>query len=363
MHGHVAVKGGDRALPPSSASSQEYDRCYRIFAEMEEIPGAGAEAGADLSPSDRMPRKHDGEMDSLSLYLQEIGSIPLLTAAQEIDIARRIERGDRDAKHALITANLRLVVAVAKRYARRGAVPLLDLIQEGNIALKRAADKFDWRRGYRFSTYATWWIRQAVARARAEQGRTIRIPVHVTDLMARISRAHAALAQELGREPAAAEIGAVVNVEKNGEKVPLSGMIVGELITHSHDLVWLSGPAGEDDDGERRGGQLLADPAATVPDSGAETTALTARVRHALSILPALDRKIIGLRYGLEGGRPLEIDELSARIGLSQARTRVIETRALRTLRAACLHLLKEFLATRPEQMGPEPPAIHDVDA
>ncbi len=361
-HNHMALE----ALSPSGAPPEVHDRNYSILAEAgvdDEISDVDTEAPIGLFPSDGMPCNHSGKMDSLSLYLREIGSIPLLTAAQEIELARLIEHGDRDAEHSLITANLRLVVAVAKRYTRPGTVLLLDLIQEGNIGLKRAAEKFDWRRGCRFSTYATWWIRQAVTRALAEQGRTIRIPAHVKDLIAEISRAHAGLAQELGRDPAAAEIGAVVGVEKNGERVPLSGTIVDELTVHSHDVVLLSELVGEDDGSERRFGQLLADPAAAVPDSEAETTPLTARVRHALSILPGLDRKVIALRYGLDGGRPLEIDEISARIGLSRARTQALESRALKTLHVTCLHLFKEFLTTRPEQAEPKPSAIDDVGA
>jgi RNA polymerase primary sigma factor len=260
--------------------------------------------------------------DALQLFLKDIGKVPLLTAAQEVELAKRIERGEHAAKQAMVEANLRLVVSIAKRYRNQG-LPFLDLIQEGTIGLVRAAEKFDYRKGFKFSTYATWWIRQAVARAIADKGRTIRMPVHVVEKLNRIMRSERKLRAELGREPATDEIAR--DVEMTSDEV--------EQIRRSAQVpVSLEKPVGDDDESEF--GHFLADESAPLPDELAETTLQREALRGILEHLSERERKVLELRYGLDGQQPRTLDEVGRHFQVTRERIRQIEHQGLKKLRA-----------------------------
>jgi RNA polymerase primary sigma factor len=267
---------------------------------------------------------HGGEEDPMRLYLSEIGRVPLLTWAEEVELARRIARGDEEARAALAQANLRLVVSIAKRYARRG-VRLLDLIQEGNLGLLKAVEKFDYRRGYRFSTYATWWIRQAVMRAIADQARTIRLPVHVAETVNRVLRTERALWQRLGRQPTPAEIAA---------EAGLSEERVCEMQLMAQEPVSLETPVGREDDG--RLGDFVPDDFDDSPAEVGERSLLRRQVEELLAALSRREAEVVRLRFGLGGGLPHTLREVSRRLGLTPERIRQIEAEALRKLRRAC---------------------------
>jgi RNA polymerase primary sigma factor len=260
----------------------------------------------------------------MRLYLSEIGRVPLLTWAEEVELARRIARGDEEARAALAKANLRLVVSIAKRYARRG-VRLLDLIQEGNLGLLKAVEKFDYRRGYRFSTYATWWIRQAVMRAIADQARTIRLPVHVAETVNRVLRTERALWQRLGRQPSPAEIAA---------EAGLSEERVCEMQLMAQEPVSLETPVGREDDG--RLGDFVPDDFDDSPAEVGERSLLRRQVEELLAALSRREAEVVRLRFGLGGGLPHTLREVSRRLGLTPERIRQIEAEALRKLRRAC---------------------------
>jgi RNA polymerase primary sigma factor len=260
--------------------------------------------------------------DSLQLFLKDIGRVPLLTAAQEVELAKRIERGDHSAKQAMVEANLRLVVSIAKRYRNQG-LPFLDLIQEGTIGLVRAAEKFDYRKGFKFSTYATWWIRQAVARAIADKGRTIRMPVHVVEKLNRIMRSERKLRAELSREPTADEIAR--DVEMTVEEV--------DQIRRSAQVpISLEKPVGDDDESEF--GHFLADESTPLPDELAETTMQREALRSILSSLSERERLVLEMRYGLDGQQPRTLDEVGRTFNVTRERIRQIEHQGLKKLRA-----------------------------
>jgi RNA polymerase primary sigma factor len=259
--------------------------------------------------------------DSLQLFLNDIAKVPLLTVAQEVQLAKRIERGDRRARQEMIEANLRLVVSIAKRYRNQG-LPFLDLIQEGTIGLVRGAEKFDYRKGFKFSTYATWWIRQAVARALADKSRTIRMPVHAVEKLRRIDHSHGALRAELGREPTSADIARDVDLTldeveriRRSSKTPLS----------------LEQPVG--DQGEVEFGELLADESATMPGEAAETTQRNEELARIVATLGERERRVLELRYGLDGRRPLTLEELGRMFDVTRERIRQIEMQCLKKLR------------------------------
>jgi RNA polymerase primary sigma factor len=259
--------------------------------------------------------------DSLRVFLKAIGTVALLTAAQEIALAKRIERGDMRAKREMIEANLRLVVSIAKGYRHQG-LPFLDLIQEGSIGLDRAADKFDWRKGYKFSTYATWWIRQAVSRAIADKARTIRVPVHVVDKLNRISRVTRTLTAELGRAPSTAEVAAS------------SDLTIEEVESVSRSTqppVSLSRPVGEDEQTEF--GDLFADENAEVPSEEAEITCRAEAVAEGLRQPSHTERHVPPPRYGLNGAVPCTLEEVGRLFELSRERIRQIESKGLKKLR------------------------------
>jgi len=259
--------------------------------------------------------------DSLQLFLTEIGKVELLTAAQEVELAKRIERGDQRAKQEMVEANLRLVVSIAKRHRNRG-LPFLDLIQEGTIGLMRAAEKFDHRRGFKFSTYATWWIRQAVARALADKARTIRIPVNVVEKLNEIARSERKLRSELCREPSPIEISSDVDL-------PLHE--VERILRSSQTPVSLEQPAGAE--GEAEFGHFLPDDNTPLPDEVAQVAMRKETLTKILHTLPQRRRRVLELRYGLDGEEPRSLEEVGRTFNVSRERIRQIECQSLDQLR------------------------------
>jgi RNA polymerase primary sigma factor len=260
--------------------------------------------------------------DALQLFLKDIGKVDLLTAAQEVELAKRIERGDHAAKQAMVEANLRLVVSIAKRYRNQG-LPFLDLIQEGTIGLVRAAEKFDYRKGFKFSTYATWWIRQAVARALADKARTIRMPVHVVEKLNKIVRAERKLRAEIGREPTSAEIGA---------ELELSPAEVETIRRSAQTPVSLEKPVGDEEESEF--GHFITDETQPLPDEMAETNMRREALTRILGSLSARERRVLEMRYGLDGQHPRTLDEVGRTFNVTRERIRQIENQSLNKLRA-----------------------------
>src|SRR5450759_3935830 len=260
-------------------------------------------------------------LDSLRLYLRSIGRVPLLTAEEEVCLAKRIERGDVAAKQHMVEANLRLVVSIAKGYMGRG-MNFLDLIQEGSLGLIRAVEKFDYRRGYKCSTYATWWIRQAVTRAIADKGRTIRIPVHMVETINKLVRVSRRLLQELGREPSDEEI---------GEEMGITPEKVREIVKVSQDPVSLETPIGEEEDSHL--GDFVEDREAVSPQDAASLTMLHSEVEDVLDTLTPRERRVLQLRFGLIDGHQRTLEEVGKRFGVTRERIRQIEAKALRKLR------------------------------
>ncbi len=261
-------------------------------------------------------------LDSLRLYLRSIGSVDLLTADQEVELARRIERGDMGAKRHMVEANLRLVVSIAKSYLGRG-LSFLDLIQEGSLGLIRAVEKFDYRRGYKFSTYATWWIRQAVTRALADKSRTIRIPVHMVEKLNRVVHVERTLVQKLGREPEPQEIAAELGWTVRD---------VREVLRVSQMPVSLERPIGDEDDSELV--DFVADENTASPFEKASDNLQREDVQRALATLPRRDREVLELRYGLDGRQPMTLEEVGEAFGVTRERIRQIENNTLKRLKA-----------------------------
>ena len=260
-------------------------------------------------------------LDSLRLYLRAIGQVDLLTAQQEVELAKRIERGDMLAKRQMVEANLRLVVSIAKGYLGRG-LSFLDLIQEGSLGLIRAVEKFDYRRGYKFSTYATWWIRQAVTRAIADKARTIRIPVHMVEKLNRVAHVERQLVQKLGREPEPAEIAEEL-------RWPVSD--VRDILRVAQLPVSLEKPVGDEDESEL--GDFVADDAVLEPFEEASEHLQKEGVKKALEALPDRERQVIELRYGLAGAEPLTLEEVGRTFGVTRERIRQIENNTLKKLK------------------------------
>jgi RNA polymerase primary sigma factor len=259
--------------------------------------------------------------DPVRMYLKEIGRIPLLTREQEIDLAQRTEAGDAKAKQQLINANLRLVVSIAKKYIGRG-MTFLDLIQEGNKGLIRAVEKYDWTKGFKFSTYATWWIRQAITRAIADQARTIRIPVHMVETINKIMRISRKLMQELGREPTAEEIGQLVELDPDR---------VREILKIAQKTTSLETPIGDEEDSFL--GDFIADEAQVSPYDATSQQMLKENVDEVLTSLTDREAKVLKMRFGLAGSRPMTLEEVGSRFGVTRERIRQIEAKALRKLR------------------------------
>ncbi len=259
--------------------------------------------------------------DPVRMYLKEIGKVPLLSAEDEIELAKRMELGDEDAKKRLAESNLRLVVSIAKRYVGRG-MQFLDLIQEGNMGLLKAVEKYDYSKGFKFSTYATWWIRQAITRAIADQARTIRIPVHMVETINRLVRTSRQLLQELGREPTPEEI---------AEKMEMPVERVREIMKISQDPVSLETPIGEEDDSHL--GDFIQDDHVPVPADAATYTLLHEQLLEVLDTLTDREQKVLRLRFGLDDGKPCTLEEVGKKFNVTRERIRQIEAKALRKLR------------------------------
>jgi RNA polymerase primary sigma factor len=266
--------------------------------------------------------KPDMTTDSLQLFLKDIGKVRLLTAQEEVDLAKRIERGDLDAKQKMVESNLRLVVSIAKNYRNQG-LPFLDLIQEGTLGLVRAAEKFDYRKGFKFSTYATWWIRQAIARALADKARTIRIPVHVVEKLNKIGRAERKLVTELGREPTADEIAEVTGIDPEE---------VDSIKRSAQAPVSLEKPVGDEEESEF--GQFIADERAESPYERAAEILTKEALREALENLSYRERRVLELRYGLGGEHPRTLDEVGRTFNVTRERIRQIENQSLKKLQS-----------------------------
>ena len=268
------------------------------------------------------------------MYLKEIGKVRLLTAEEEVALAQRIEAGDEEAKKRLTEANLRLVVSIAKRYVGRG-MPLLDLIQEGNLGLLKAVEKFDHNKGCKFSTYATWWIRQAITRAIADQARTIRVPVHMVETINRVVRTSRQLLQELGREPTTAEI---------AKEMEMPVERVAEIMKLSQDPVSLETPVGEEDDSHL--GDFISDDDKQEPQEATIQNLLREQLSDVMSTLTDRECKVLSMRFGLEDGRPRTLEEVGREFNVTRERIRQIEAKALRKMRhPSRSRKLKDFLS------------------
>ncbi len=303
-----------------------YDKFSGAGVDVLESGGILEETGDELLEKKQLLNIGDGKKDSVQMYLREIGQYPLLTAEEEIELAKRIEKGDEEARMILARSNLRLVVSIAKKYVGRSPdLTLLDLIQEGNIGLFKAVDKFDYSKGYKFSTYATWWIRQAVTRALADQSRTIRIPVHMVETIAKYKQKMRELSQILGREPTAEEVAQEMGLE-------VSKIHHIEKINQS--IVSLESPVGDDEDGKSTLGNFVADESIDRPDTAADKEILSEHLREMLEILSDKEREILKLRNGLNPeGVSYTLEEVGNKFGVTRERIRQIEAKALEKLR------------------------------
>jgi RNA polymerase primary sigma factor len=308
------------ALDELELEPAQIDDFYHALEELQiEVVEHATDAEDRVEPE---PEVREISTDSLQLFLKDVGKVDLLTAAQEVELAKRIERGDHRAKQAMVEANLRLVVSIAKKYRNQG-LPFLDLIQEGTIGLVRAAEKFDHRKGFKFSTYATWWIRQAVARALADKARTIRMPVHIVEKLNKIVRTERKLRAELGREPFASEIGAELELEADE---------VESIRRSSQPPVSLEKPVGDDEESEF--GHFLTDETEALPDEVAEEELRKAQLKRVLGSLSPRERRVLELRYGLDGEHPRTLDEVGRTFNVTRERIRQIENQSLKKLRA-----------------------------
>ncbi len=307
------------ALGELELDAAQMDDFYHALEELriDVVDGSGEAQEPEVQAEAR-----EVSTDSLQLFLKDIGKVDLLTAAQEVELAKRIERGEHKAKQEMVEANLRLVVSIAKRYRNQG-LPFLDLIQEGTIGLVRAAEKFDHRKGFKFSTYATWWIRQAVARALADKARTIRMPVHIVEKLNKIVRSERKLRAELGREPTAFEIG--LDVELGSDEVE-------QIRRSSQAPVSLEKPVGDEEESEF--GHFLTDESEPLPEEAAEVEMRKATLQRVLGTLSLRERRVLELRYGLNGEHPCTLDEVGRAFNVTRERIRQIENQSLKKLRA-----------------------------
>jgi RNA polymerase primary sigma factor len=305
----------DEFMPGFSGYEQE----EHLNPNSDDSTDFGDEEGDELTGA--ALRKETRGEDSVQLYLRAIGRIKLLSAPEEIELARRIGKGDQLAKKRLVQANLRLVVSVAKKYQGRG-LPFLDLIQEGNLGLIRAAEKFDPERGYKFSTYATWWIRQGITRALADKSRTIRVPVHMVETINNLRKTTRKLSQELGRRPTMEELAQSMNVSLTKIK---------EILAANRTPVSLDTPYGEDEDNSL--GELVQDENSKPPEESAATILMADDIRGVLAVLTPREREILILRYGLKDGQQRTLEQVGKLVGITRERTRQIELKALRALR------------------------------
>ncbi len=318
-HLHVEFDEADEPETPVQAVVEEDDEATPLDASAEADFYAAVES---MTPEEiEEPADLEFSTDSLQLFLKDIGRVDLLTAAQEVELAKRIERGDHRAKQEMVEANLRLVVSIAKRYRNQG-LPFLDLIQEGTIGLVRAAEKFDWRKGYKFSTYATWWIRQAVARALADKARTLRMPVHVVEKLNKIMRSERKLRAERGREPTNVEI---------ADDLDMTVEEVESIRRTSQTPVSLEKPVGDDEESEF--GHFIEDENMPLPDEAADTAFRAAALQKCLGALSQRERRVLELRYGLNGEQPCTLDEVGRTFSVTRERIRQIENQGLKKLR------------------------------
>lgn len=301
-------------LNTSSVPDEEPDDDELAEEEEEAEEEEGAET--NLSASDNVSTN-----DSVRMYLKEIGQYPLLSSDEEIALAKRISKGDEEAKNELVNANLRLVVSIAKKYVGHG-MSFLDLIQEGNIGLMKAAEKFDYTKGYKFSTYATWWIRQSITRALADQSRTIRVPVHMNESIGKYRRTVKDLTQKLGRDPSREEVAEAMGIKPEQ---------VDKIWKYSQEALSLDTPVGDEDDS--RLGDFVKDDEVEDPEESAETESMKEEINNALDTLTDREREVLELRFGLKDGRSRTLEEVGKEFGVTRERIRQIESKALRKLK------------------------------
>jgi RNA polymerase primary sigma factor len=313
LHAHLEEQGIDVMGADGRLATSEGQK-------VEAAAEARKQPIADAPKKPQIDLTVEPSLDSLRLYLRSIGRVSLLTAQQEVELAKRIERGDMVAKTHMVEANLRLVVSIAKAYLGRG-LTFLDLIQEGSLGLIRAVEKFDYRRGYKFSTYATWWIRQAVTRAIADKGRTIRIPVHMVEKLNKVVHVERQLVQQLGREPTPDEI---------ADHLDCSAREVRDILRMSQQPISLEKPIGEEEESEL--GDFVEDQAAESPFEVASENLRKENVHRALAALPQREREVIEMRFGLAGGRPRTLEEVGRAFNVTRERIRQIENHTLKKL-------------------------------
>ncbi len=321
---HIADALRDVELTP-----EQIEEIYNAFADLgidvieSDSPAADGEPGAEAEPAAELDLSvKTATNDPVRMYLKEIGKVPLLTAEEEVSLAKRIERRDMEAKSKLTEANLRLVVSIARRHMGRG-MPLLDLIQEGNLGLIRAVEKFDYRRGFKFSTYATWWIRQAITRALADQARTIRIPVHMVETINKLIRVQRQLLQDIGREPTPEEIAAEMGTTPGK---------VREILKISQEPVSLHTPIG--DEGDSQLVEFIEDTESPSPVEEVDLMAQSEELVRVLGLLTSRERRVIELRFGLKGEHPRTLEEVGQKFGVTRERIRQIEAKTLAKLKA-----------------------------
>lgn len=335
----LSTRGKERGFVTFDEILKEFPTIEEDIVFLDELYEKLHTAGVDILeggglleiPGDETDKKYgygksDSAYDSIQMYLKEIGQYPLISGGMEKELAKRIEAGDEEAKNLLAKANLRLVVSIAKKYANRSPdLTLLDLIQEGNLGLFKAVDKFDWTKGYKFSTYATWWIRQAITRALADQSRTIRVPVHMVETIAKYKQVVRRLTQDLGREPLPEEIAMEMNLDVDK---------IYQIEKIDQSTVSLESPVGDDgDDGKSKLGDFLADDKILSPDQESSRRIIQDQVKEILNDLPAKERKILEMRHGLLDGYTHTLEEVGKVFGVTRERIRQIEAKAHEKIR------------------------------